>query len=121
MTSSRTVTVSFTTARLTVNKTGTGKGTVTGVASPPGGTNANINRGTTCISNNANNTSVVLTAVPAADSSFLSWSGCTLGHGRHVHRDHDERQRRAHRDRQLQQRDAQGGEERHRQGHRGRH
>ena len=81
MTSSRTATVNFTTARLTVNKAGTGTGTVTGVASPPGGTNANINCGTTCISNNANNTSVVLTAVPAADSSFLSWSGCTSVNG----------------------------------------
>ena len=81
MASSRTATVNFTTARLTVNKAGTGTGTVTGVASPPGGTNANINCGTTCVSNNAKNTSVVLTAVPDADSSFLSWSGCTSVNG----------------------------------------
>jgi hypothetical protein len=81
MTSDRAVTVSLTTARLTVTKTGTGTGTVSGVASPANGTNANINCGTTCVSNNAKDTSVVLTAVPNSDSSFVSWSGCTSVNG----------------------------------------
>src|SRR5262245_29479741 len=76
MTSDRTVTASFTTNRLTVSKVGSGPGTVTGVASPANGTNLNINCGTACVSNNAQNVTVTLTAVPDSDSSFTSWSGC---------------------------------------------
>jgi hypothetical protein len=76
MTASRTVTANFTTARLTVARSGTGTGTVTGIANPPSGTSVPISCGTTCASNNATGTMLALTATPTADSSFTSWSGC---------------------------------------------
>jgi hypothetical protein len=77
MNAARTVTANFTAARLTVAKKGTGTGTVTSVASPQNGTSGNISCGTTCFSNNAKDTVVTLTAVPDANSNFLSWVGCT--------------------------------------------
>jgi Tol biopolymer transport system component len=54
---------------LTVNKAGTGSGTVTS-------TPAGINCGSTCIASFPLNGSVTLTATPAAGSTFTSWSGC---------------------------------------------
>ena len=77
MSADRTATASFTTNRLTVSKVGTGTGTVTSAANPVNGTNTNINCGTTCVSNNGQNTTVTLTAVPDSDSSFTSWTGCS--------------------------------------------
>ena len=52
-----------------------------GVANPANGTSVNINCGTTCFNNNAKDTVVTLTAVPDADSNFLSWVGCTSAAG----------------------------------------
>jgi len=60
---------------LTVNKVGTGTGTVT--SSPTG-----INCGSDCTENYDANTSVTLTATPAAGSKFVAWTGdadCTDG------------------------------------------
>ncbi len=57
-----------TTATLTVSKSGTGSGTVT---SNPAG----ISCGSDCSQNYANNTTVTLTASPAAGSKFAGWSG----------------------------------------------
>ena len=62
---------------LTVNKSGSGAGTVT---SSPGG----INCGTGCTTQNAsfaNNTSVTLTAAAASGSTFAGWSGACTGTG----------------------------------------
>lgn len=56
---------------LNVTKPGTGTGTVT--SAPTG-----INCGTTCSANFATGTNVVLTATPAATSTFVNWgSACT--------------------------------------------
>jgi hypothetical protein len=56
------------TYKLTVSKTGNGA-----VSSAPAG----INCGSDCAENFASGTVVTLTAAPAADSTFVSWSGCT--------------------------------------------
>jgi ribosomal protein S16 len=59
---------------LSVSKTGTGSGTVT--SSPAG-----ISCGSTCSHAFNYNTSVVLTAAPAAGSKFSGWSGSCTGTG----------------------------------------
>ena len=67
----QTVRVRFTIApKLTVQTAGTGTGTVTGT---PGG----INCGTTCSATLAPGSTIVLTATPAAGSTFTGWTGCT--------------------------------------------
>ena len=58
----------------TVLKAGLGSGTVT--STPVG-----INCGATCSSTFPANTALTLTAVPAASSSFNSWTGCTSTSG----------------------------------------
>ena len=60
--------------RLTVAKSGTGSGTVT--SSPPG-----INCGSDCSEDYPSDTSVTLTAKPAAGSVFTGWSGACTGTG----------------------------------------
>jgi uncharacterized repeat protein (TIGR02543 family) len=70
-----TVTCTFTNTKqvtLTVNRTGTGNGTVT---SNPAG----INCGADCTETYNGNTVVALTATPAAGSSFAGWSGDCSG------------------------------------------
>jgi uncharacterized repeat protein (TIGR02543 family) len=70
-----TVTCTFTNSKqvtLTVNRTGTGNGTVT---SNPAG----INCGADCTETYNGNTVVALTATPAAGSSFAGWSGDCSG------------------------------------------
>jgi uncharacterized protein (DUF2345 family) len=70
-----TVTCTFTNTKqvtLTVNRTGTGSGTVT---SNPAG----INCGADCTETYNGNTVVALTATPAAGSSFAGWSGDCSG------------------------------------------
>ena len=57
---------------LTVSKTGTGQGIVTGQG---------INCGSDCAENLNANTSVSLTATPSADSIFSGWSGACSGTG----------------------------------------
>ncbi len=58
---------------LSVNKAGTGSGTVAGGA---------INCGSTCTAANlASGTSVTLTATPASGSTFVGWSGACTGSG----------------------------------------
>ncbi len=72
MTGNRTVTARFNrnqSRTLTVTRTGTGAGTVT--STPQG-----INCGTKCSSSFTANP-VVLTAVAASGSTFVSWTGCT--------------------------------------------
>ena len=59
---------------LTVTKSGNGSGTVT---SDPAG----INCGADCSENYAHGTVVVLTAAPAATSTFTGWSGACTGIG----------------------------------------
>ena len=59
---------------LTVNKSGTGSGTV---GSSPGG----IDCGSTCSASYASGTSVTLTASPANGSTFAGWSGACNGTG----------------------------------------
>jgi len=59
---------------LTVNKNGTGSGTVT--SSPTG-----INCGATCSASFAQGTTVTLTAAPASGSVFAGWSGACTGTG----------------------------------------
>ena len=54
---------------LTVNKAGTGSGSVT--SSPPG-----IDCGATCSATYTSGTVVTLTATPASGSTFTGWSGC---------------------------------------------
>ncbi len=68
-----TVTPTFTlkTYPLTVTRSGNGSGTVT--SSPPG-----IDCGTDCSESFNHGTVVTLTATPAASSTFVSWSGCTV-------------------------------------------
>jgi phospholipase C len=60
--------------QLTVQSTGTGKGTV---ASNPSG----INCGTTCGTSFASGTAVTLTATPSTGSTFAGWSGACSGTG----------------------------------------
>jgi hypothetical protein len=74
MSSTRTVSANFSTAKLTIVKVGTGSGTVIGTA--PAGTSAAINCGAVCVSNNVAGTMLTLTALPGSDSAFTSWSGC---------------------------------------------
>ncbi len=57
---------------LTVSKTGTGQGSITGQG---------INCGSDCAENLNANTSVSLTATPSADSIFSGWSGACSGTG----------------------------------------
>jgi hypothetical protein len=69
LTSNTNVTATFTLLRsLTVNKTGTGSGTVT--SDPPG-----MNCGATCHVYYVDGLTVTLTATPAAGSTFTGWSG----------------------------------------------
>jgi hypothetical protein len=66
---------------LTVNKNGSGTGTVT--SSPAG-----INCGATCTTDNGSydyNTDVTLTATPATGSQFAGWTGCTTSTGTTCH------------------------------------
>jgi hypothetical protein len=73
MTSNRSVTAIFIVNTqaytLTVNKNGTGSGTVT--STPPG-----INCGSDCFSFYSEGTPVSLTATPASGSIFEEWTGC---------------------------------------------
>jgi hypothetical protein len=76
MSAAKSVTATFNvqTFALTVNKAGTGSGTVTSSDSPP-----SISCGPTCATASATYTSgtaVTLTASPASGSTFASWSGC---------------------------------------------
>src|SRR5215469_11967053 len=59
-------------SQLTVSDTGSGMGTVT--SSPPG-----INCGSTCSASFSPGTTVVLTATPAAKTTFDGWSGACSG------------------------------------------
>jgi hypothetical protein len=73
MNKAKTVSATFAAAapvtyQLTVTKTGSGA-----VSSDPAG----INCGSDCAENFASGKLVTLTAAPAADSTFVSWSGCT--------------------------------------------
>ncbi|MBV5311310.1 DUF1566 domain-containing protein, partial [Chromatium okenii] len=75
MTAAKTVSATFAAIQtplvsyqLTVTKTGNGA-----VSSDPSG----INCGSDCTENFASGKTVTLTAAPAADSTFVSWSGCT--------------------------------------------
>ena len=75
MTNDKTVTATFQLIRtLTVNKGGTGSGTVT--SSPAG-----INCGNTCTAGFADGTTVTLSAAPASGSTFSGWSGACSGTG----------------------------------------
>ena len=65
-----------TTNALTVNKTGTGSGTVTSSESPP-----KIDCGPTCEASYGSGTMVTLTATPALGSTFTGWSGCDTASG----------------------------------------
>jgi len=65
-----------TTNTLTVNKTGTGSGTVTSSESPP-----KIDCGPTCEASYGSGTMVTLTATPALGSTFTGWSGCDTASG----------------------------------------
>ena len=71
MSAARSVTAIFMLQRFTLAavRTGLGGGTVT--SSPSG-----INCGTACSTDYVVNTSVTLTASPAANSAFLGWTGC---------------------------------------------
>ncbi len=77
MTAARSVTATFntsggTTYLLSVAKSGTGSGTVSG---------GPISCGSTCSANVASGTTVTLTASPAAGSTFAGWSGACTGTG----------------------------------------
>jgi uncharacterized repeat protein (TIGR02543 family) len=74
ITSACTVNASFTTNSyaLTVNKAGTGSGTVT--SNPVG-----INCGSDCTESYGSSTSVTLTATPVSGSTFAGWSGACAG------------------------------------------
>ena len=71
MSQARTVTATFNgqvqTYALTVSKSGTGSGTVSG---------SSINCGSTCSASYTSGTVVTLTATPASGSTFAGWSGC---------------------------------------------
>ena len=74
MNADKSVTATFTAANylLTVNKSGSGTGSVT--SSPSG-----INCGSTCSANYTSGTSITLTATPNSGSTFSSWGGdCTV-------------------------------------------
>ncbi len=58
---------------LTVNKSGTGSGVITG--DPPGIMGDDIACGSNCVAPFNPNTSVALATIPSAGSSFISWSG----------------------------------------------
>jgi uncharacterized repeat protein (TIGR02543 family) len=79
MTQARSVTATFTinSYALNVTKTGAGTGTVT---SSPAGINC-VNGGGTCSANFNHGTMVMLTATPAAGTTFTGWTGenCTTG------------------------------------------
>ena len=72
MTSAQFVSANFRFHSLTVGRAGSGSGTVT---SAPGG----IDCGVTCSASFAEGTSVVLTAAPAAGSTFTGWTGACAG------------------------------------------
>jgi hypothetical protein len=74
LTSAQTVTASFASSTLTVTKIGSGTGTVT---SEPAG----IDCGSVCTGGFSPQAPMLLTAVPAAGSTFLSWSGCANSSG----------------------------------------
>src|SRR5207244_8485831 len=76
MNAARSVTATFNAQRftLTVNKAGTGSGTVT--SSPAG-----IDCGTSCSADYASGTLVTLTAAASAGSTFTGWSGGCSGTG----------------------------------------
>ncbi len=77
MSAARSVTATFTllpTFELAVSTAGSGSGTV--ISSPAG-----VNCGATCSANFPQGQVVTLTPVPAADSSFTSWSGACSGSG----------------------------------------
>jgi hypothetical protein len=70
MTAAKTVSATFVLGRiLTVNRAGTGGGTVTS-------NSGNINCGATCSDTYVEGATVVLTATPDATSNFTSWTGC---------------------------------------------
>lgn len=69
-----TATFGLPSAALTVQKSGTGTGTITS-------TPAGISCGSSCLYYYPQNTSVTLTATPDAGSTFVSWSGCTSTSG----------------------------------------
>src|SRR6267143_4190920 len=74
-----TFTLQTTTYTLTVNKAGTGSGTVTSSDTPP-----SISCGPTCATASASypsGTTVSLTASAASGSTFASWSGCDITSG----------------------------------------
>src|SRR6267143_785937 len=74
-----TFTPQTTTFTLTVNKAGTGSGTVTSSDTPP-----SISCGPTCATASASypsGTTVSLTASAASGSTFASWSGCDITSG----------------------------------------
>jgi probable HAF family extracellular repeat protein len=70
----KTCTATFTRSQLTVNKTGTGSGTIT--SSPAG-----ITCGGDCSEDYPFGTAVTLTATADAGSAFVSWSGCDAPSG----------------------------------------
>jgi hypothetical protein len=74
MTQNRTVTATFALVHdtLSVQKTGTGSGTVTGTG---------INCGSDCSEALVRGTSVTLTATPGSGSALTSWSGCDSTNG----------------------------------------
>jgi List-Bact-rpt repeat protein len=75
MATSQTVVATFTLApTLTVNKTGSGNGTV--MSSPAG-----INCGSDCSQSYAQGTVVTLTASPNGNSNFTGWSAPCAGTG----------------------------------------
>ncbi len=76
MDAAKSVTANFQlqTFSLTVNKAGTGSGTVTSVP-------AGIDCGASCVASYDYNTTVTLSATPSLDSTFAGWSGPCTGTG----------------------------------------